>query len=123
METYDAEDMVNQRFGRPEYRKKGAVVIGPAGENLVSFALIENDHWRSAGRTGLGAVMGSKRIKAILFQGNHERLHFDEQGVKEYAKTFLKTFRGHGATNAYRTLGTPMLVKMTNTVCAFPTQY
>jgi aldehyde:ferredoxin oxidoreductase len=123
MESYKAEDAVNERFGRPQYRKSGAVVIGPAGENLVTFAVIENDYWRSAGRTGVGAVMGSKKLKAILFQGNRKRLHFDQQGVKEFTNAFFNIFKEHGATNAYRTLGTPMLVKMTNTAGAFPTRY
>jgi aldehyde:ferredoxin oxidoreductase len=123
METYEAEDAVKGRLGQPQYRKKGAVVIGPAGENLVSFAVIENDYWRSAGRTGIGAVMGSKKLKAILFQGNCTRTQYDERGVIEFTKTFFNTFKAHGTTNAYRTLGTPMLVKMTNTAGAFPTRY
>ncbi len=39
--------------------------IGPAGENLVRYAAIMNNKHRAAGRTGMGAVMGSKRLKAI----------------------------------------------------------
>ena len=123
METYGAEKAVNERFGLSQYRKKGAVVIGPAGENLVRFAVIGNDYWRCAGRTGVGAVMGSKKLKAILFQGNCARTQFDERGVKKFTKMFFNTFKGHAATHAYRTLGTPMLVKTTNGVGAFPTRY
>ena len=123
METYAAEDAVNERFAKSEYRKKGAVVIGPAGENLVRFAVVENDYWRSAGRTGAGAVMGSKKIKGILFTGNCKRPHKDESAVKEFSKNFMAEFKDHAAANAYKTLGTPMLVKMTNTAGAFPTRY
>ena len=67
METYAAEDALMKRFGRAKdgYRRKGAVVIGPAGERLVRFAVIENDYWRSAGRTGVGTVMGAKQVKGI----------------------------------------------------------
>jgi aldehyde:ferredoxin oxidoreductase len=78
MESYEAEDAINERFARDEYRKKGALAIGPASENLVRFGCIKNDYWRSAGRTGAGTVMGSKKIKGILFTGNRKRPHADE---------------------------------------------
>ena len=44
-------------------------MIGPAGESLIPFASILTDHGRMAGRTGMGAVMGSKNIKAIAVKG------------------------------------------------------
>jgi aldehyde:ferredoxin oxidoreductase len=123
METYAAEDAVRERFGRPEYRKKGAVVIGPAAENLVRFAVVENDYWRSAGRTGAGTVMGSKKLKGILFTGDRKRPQADPDGIKQFAKGFIDAYREHPAAQAYKNLGTPMLVKMTNTAGAFPTRY
>ena len=123
METYAAEDAVNQRFTKSEYRKKGAVVVGPAAENLIRFSVVENDYWRSAGRTGAGTVMGSKKLKGILFTGNRKRAHADESAVKEFSKNFMKEFKDHPAVDAYKTLGTPMLVKATNAVGAFPTRY
>jgi len=123
METYGAEDAIKERFGREEYRKKGALVIGPAAENLVRFGCIKNDTWRSAGRTGAGTVMGAKKIKGMLFTGNRKRPQADEAAVKEFSKSFMAEFKDHAAANAYRTLGTPMLVKMTNTAGAFPNRY
>ncbi len=123
METYAAEDAVIERFARSQYRKKGAVVIGPAGENLIRFAVVENDYWRSAGRTGAGAVMGSKKLKGILFTGDRKRPHADEKAVKEFSKSFMAEFKDHPASHAYKTYGTPMLVKATNAVGAFPTRY
>ena len=57
-DTYETEDTIRREVG---VKDAGIVVIGPAGENLVRFACIENDYFRSAGRTGVGAVMGSKR--------------------------------------------------------------
>jgi aldehyde:ferredoxin oxidoreductase len=122
-ETYGVEDAINERFAREEYRKKGALVIGPAAENLVRFGCIKNDYWRSAGRTGAGTVMGSKKIKGILFTGNRKRPQADEAAVKAFSKNFMAEFKDHAAANAYRTLGTPMLVKMTNTAGAFPNRY
>ena len=122
-ETYGAEDAINEGFAREEYRKKGALVIGPASENLVRFGCIKNDYWRSAGRTGAGTVLGSKKIKGILFTGNRKRPQADEAAVKVFSKSFRAEFKDHAAANAYRTLGTPMLVKMTNTAGAFPNRY
>jgi len=123
LETYGVEDAIKERFAREEYRKRGALVIGPAAENLVRFGCIKNDYWRSAGRTGAGTVLGSKMIKGILFTGNRRRPHADEAAVKEFSKNFMAEFKDHAASNAYRTLGTPMLVKMTNTAGAFPNRY
>ncbi|MGQ9719999.1 MAG: aldehyde ferredoxin oxidoreductase family protein [Candidatus Jordarchaeum sp.] len=45
------------------------MAIGPAGENLVKFACITSDYGRNAGRTGMGAIMGSKKVKAIVVRG------------------------------------------------------
>jgi aldehyde:ferredoxin oxidoreductase len=123
METYAAEDALNERFARAEYRKKGAVVVGPAAEKQIRFAVVENDYWRSAGRTGAGTVMGSKNLKGILFTGNRKRAHADESAVKEFCKNFMKEFKDHAAAQAYKSLGTPMLVKVTNQAGAFPTRY
>ena len=123
LETYAAEDAVNERFAHSEYRKKGAVVVGPAAENLIRFAVVENDYWRSAGRTGAGTVMGSKKLKGVLFTGDRKRPHADESAIKEFSKNFMKEFKDHPAAEAYKTLGTPMLVKTTNLAGAFPTRY
>ena len=125
METYQAEDTVKERFGKKDDRdpRTGAIVIGPAGENLVRFAVIENDHWRSAGRTGVGTVMGSKRLKAVLFQGDRRRTFYDEKGVRALSKELGEMSRGHAGVKAYRTLGTPMMVKIVNQAGAFPTRY
>jgi aldehyde:ferredoxin oxidoreductase len=64
--TWEAEDAIREESGVPD-----AVVasIGPAGERLVRFACIINDRHRAAGRSGVGAVMGSKNLKAIAVRG------------------------------------------------------
>ena len=57
--------------------------IGPAGEKLVRIASLMNDRGRAAGRRGLGAVMGSKRLKAITVQGSHPPEVYDEEMLSE----------------------------------------
>jgi aldehyde:ferredoxin oxidoreductase len=124
-DTFRTEDEAKKRFAVPKtgYRKPGAVVIGPAGEKLLRFALIENDKWRSAGRGGVGAVMGSKLLKAVVFQGDRKRAHFDPQGVAEYCKAFAKAGVDNPGVKAYKSLGTTMMVAIMNKAQAFPTRY
>ncbi|MFO7989314.1 MAG: aldehyde ferredoxin oxidoreductase family protein [Thermodesulfobacteriota bacterium] len=119
-DTYDTEDAVKALCGRKD---AAALVIGPAGENLVKYAVIENDYWRSAGRTGMGAVMGSKNIKALVFHGEKRRSFHDPDAMKQYAKTMAKDLNQHPATRTYRTQGTPVMVDGLNRAGAFPARY
>ncbi|MFO7459158.1 MAG: aldehyde ferredoxin oxidoreductase family protein [Desulfatiglandales bacterium] len=124
-DTYRTEEEARKRFAIPGkgFKKPGAVVIGPAGENLVRFAVIENDLWRSAGRTGSGAVMGAKKVKAVVFQGDRRRALADPQGAADYAKAFSKRNVEHPGVKAYKSLGTTMMVTIMNRVQAFPAKY
>ncbi len=122
MNTYETEDTVNEKFGNGS-TKSGAVVIGPAGENLVRFAVIENDYWRSAGRTGVGTVMGSKNLKAIVFKGNRKRPLFNEKQVRTFSKELAAESKNNPVVQAYKNMGTPMMVESVNKIKAFPTRY
>jgi aldehyde:ferredoxin oxidoreductase len=64
--VFDTEDEIRRETGVSDCSVAG---IGPAGENLVRFAAIVNDKFRAAGRSGVGAVMGSKHLKAIAVRG------------------------------------------------------
>lgn len=125
MDTFETEDTVNQKFGATDRKagKSGAVVIGPAAENLVRFAVIENDYWRSAGRTGMGTVMGSKNLKAIVFRGDKKRPLIDNQQVKAFAKQTAATTKDHPVVRNYKAVGTPGMVEIINRAKAFPTRY
>lgn len=63
---YETQNAIREEMGNKRVR---VACIGPAGENLVLFAGVMNDHGRAAARTGLGAVMGSKKLKAIAVSG------------------------------------------------------
>ena len=124
METYAAEDAVMERFAAPSgYKRKGAVVIGPAAENLVVFGVIENDYWRSAGRTGVGTILGSKKIKGIAFYGDKKRVSFSSDEVKKLTKRITAEGKTNPGVKAYKSFGTPMMVDMLNNAKAFPTRY
>ncbi len=124
-ETYDTEKAVIERYAdnASGFDRPGAVVIGPAAENRVRFAVIKNDFWRSAGRTGVGTVLGAKNVKALLFQGDRKRSVFDPERVNQLAKGFAKEAKDHPAVQAYKSLGTPQMVKIMNAANAFPTGY
>ena len=119
-DTYFSEDEVLQRSNK---KGAGALVIGPAGENLVRYAVIENDYWRSLGRTGVGTVMGSKKMKAVVFHGEKKKEVAYPDRIESFAKdTFERSKESPGVQN-YRRLGTPMLVAMNNAVGGFPSKY
>ena len=78
LRTLEAQEAIQEELGDPGVR---VAQIGPAGEKLVRFACVINDLDAAAGRTGLGAVMGSKNLKAVAARG-HQRLSLaDPQGV------------------------------------------
>lgn len=124
-ETYDTEKAVIERYAdnASGFDRPGAIVIGPAAENRVRFAVIKNDYWRSAGRTGVGTVLGTKNVKALLFQGDRKRSVSDPERVKRLATAFAKQVKDHPAVKAYKSLGTPQMVKIMNAANAFPTGY
>ncbi len=95
--------------------------IGPAGENLVRFAGIANDGGRQAGRTGPGAVMGSKNLKAIAVRG-HNRVSFAEPEILDEIRADLSRRSLGDATEKYRTLGTMANVSVFNRLGALPTR-
>jgi len=120
LDTFQAEDKILKEVGQP---KAQAVVIGPAGENLVRFACIVNNHWRCAGRCGLGAIMGSKKLKAVVFHGKAKCQLADEKMLDSYVKDLIKVGRENPAVKMYQKYGTPMQVAVMNKAGAFPTQY
>ncbi|MBW1646344.1 MAG: aldehyde:ferredoxin oxidoreductase, partial [Deltaproteobacteria bacterium] len=124
LDTYATEGRLRARCADDAPgRRQGAVVIGPAGENLVRFAVIENDYWRSAGRTGLGAVMGAKKLKGIFFSGDRRRPLADPEGTAAWSKKLARENRDQAGVLAYKKMGTPMMVKIMNQAGAFPSRY
>ncbi len=130
MECYQAEEEALKRFSGEQSglalgpkAKTGAVVIGPAGEALVRFAMIANDFWRCAGRAGTGAVMGSKKVKAVVFTGTARREPADPKGMRAYAAAFAKEGVENKGVKAYKAYGTTMMVALMNAAGAFPAKY
>jgi aldehyde:ferredoxin oxidoreductase len=103
-------------------KKKHHAVIGPAGENRVLFAGIVSGE-RIAGRTGVGAVMGSKRLKAITVSGSRKLEMDDPEKFKEYTKEVRELFREHPVLGtSMRRYGTANIVNTTNGRNIIPTR-
>lgn len=85
-DTYEAEQLIREEL---QNSRISVAVIGPAGEKLVSIAGIFNDRHDAAARMGLGAVMGSKRLKAIVVTGSGKIPVRHRQVLKELVKNYL----------------------------------
>jgi aldehyde:ferredoxin oxidoreductase len=89
------------------HKNAGIARIGIAGENLVKYASIIVDHHRAAGRTGQGAVMGSKKLKAIVIHGTDRKVPVaDEEGMREYASELNEDKKEDPSFRMYSDLGT-----------------
>ena len=82
MDTLETEKILKVRYGE----RSSTACIGPAGERLSLMASISNESGRQAGRGGMGAVMGSKRLKAVVLQGNARVEVSDLEEVKRLSK-------------------------------------
>ncbi len=114
----EAEEIIREDLGDFYIR---VAAIGVAGEKLARVACIMNDVTRAAGRTGLGAVMGSKNLKAIAVRGTKDVKVAKPDEFIEYVKEMHERMKGP-ATAKYRTLGTPMNVLVHNSLGALPTR-
>ncbi|TEB08411.1 putative oxidoreductase YdhV [Pelotomaculum schinkii] len=97
--------------------------IGPAGERLVKFATVMNDKHRAAGRSGLGAVMGSKNLKAVVVRGTKSIQVADPGEFKKACWDARRKLKEHPVTGVgLGTYGTQILVNILNQSGALPTK-
>lgn len=95
--------------------------IGPAGENLAYMACIVNDEHRAAGRTGLGAVMGSKKLKAIVVSGEEKVPVAEPKRFAEVSRRCLDAMKNNPVTGVgLPTYGTAILINIVNTAGGLP---
>ena len=97
--------------------------IGKAGENQISMACVINELAHANGRTGMGAVMGSKNLKAVVARGDSKSLEFaDPEEVKALSKWHVKAIKDHPGHQAFNAHGTSMLVEAVNGGGMLPTR-
>ena len=97
--------------------------IGPAGENLVRFACVINDKYRAAGRSGVGAVMGSKNLKAIAVRGHGSLTVADPKEFMAAVSRVFLSLKKHPATGInFPTYGTGVMMHLMNENGMLPTR-
>lgn len=97
--------------------------IGPAGEKLVRFACIINDKHRAAGRSGVGAVMGSKNLKAVAVKGSGSVTVADKEAFRKATLDGFQKIKGSPITSqGLPTYGTAVLINVINQHGIFPTR-
>ena len=132
IELLDAQEylgMMSEAMDAALKEKHGAEAsvlnIGPAGEKKVLMAAIMNDKDRAAGRSGVGAVMGSKKLKAIVVKASRRNLDniADVDALKAATKRAMDVLMANPVTSSgLRQLGTAILVNIINNVGSLPTR-
>ena len=115
--TYEVEETLKK-----QYEKSEVCSIGPAGENLVTYANIMTDRTHMAGRGGTGAVMGSKNLKAVVAWGTHKIEAVESERFKKLSRAFRKKVRENPGVKRRHEIGTVMWVKMANDAGFLPTR-
>jgi len=115
--TFETEEAIREELGDDQVR---SATIGPAGEKLVLFANVTNDG-RQAGRTGHGAVWGSKKLKALSVRGTHGVRVADPKTLIKLSFDITETAQGP-FTQKYRILGTSSNVLNLNRLGLLPTR-
>lgn len=117
-DVYETTSIIKAEFGDNQAK---VLTIGPAGENLSLMASVMNDLYRAAGRNGVGAVMGSKNIKAIIVRGTGKLEHAELDTVNVVLADVFKNIQENGVTGqGLPTYGTAVLVNIINENGVYP---
>jgi aldehyde:ferredoxin oxidoreductase len=114
--TYDTMDWLYKKYGKAA----GILTIGQGGENKVLYAVIRSMEGRSGGRPGIGAVMGSKNLKAIVVKGTKDIPMADPAGMKELGAGDLKKVGEIDKKTGWSIQGTTGVLSWCNEVAALP---
>ena len=110
LDTYETIGKLKQRHANNQRAR--VLAIGPAGERMVRFAAVANDRAHYLGRTGMGAVMGSKNLKAIVVRGTGKIPVADEDVYRPARKSALAAVRESMICGSFHDLGTAAAMDM-----------
>ena len=119
-DTYETQDAVKQELEQPSAR---VAVIGPAAENGVLYAGIFCDHGRTAGRAGMGTVMGSKNLKAIAVRGSNKPPLADPTRYAELRSQMNRALKEDNQANVLHDVGTAGVANYSEYIGAMPSRY
>lgn len=109
-DTIEAMDLLHQAHGRGSQ----SLLIGPAGENLVKFAAIRHGVKNTAARTGLGCLMGAKRLKAVVVKGHRPPSVNHPEEMAAYTQKLRQRLKGTRTSEVLHSHGTPVLYDLHN---------
>ncbi|MEM0361880.1 MAG: aldehyde ferredoxin oxidoreductase family protein [Sulfolobales archaeon] len=115
--TWETELRITKRYGGDV----AVMSIGPAGENLVKYATIVSEFGRSGGRPGMGAVMGSKKVKALAIKGTRDVPIYDPEGFKRACDEAYKHIKGDANYEFWIRQGTMSTISWANENSCLPT--
>ena len=115
--TWETVDGIREALGDPGLH---VLSIGPAGERLVRGACVIQDKGRAFGRGGLGAVMGSKNLKAVVVKGTHPVRVADRARFMAAVAKSRKMFKGLKVTDNFHKYGTLGIMQGKQAVCGIP---
>lgn len=118
--TFETQAIIKEELGDPRVR---VACIGPAGENQVLLANIIHDHARAAGRGGMGAVMGSKNLKAVAVRGHGQIPVADEERLKELGREVIEIFKDDFLSDVLHETGTACAMDQLNYLGSLPSHY
>ena len=114
----EAEGLIKERLGTHDVK---VAVIGPAGENRVRFACVNADWSRNAGRAGMGAILGSKNLKAVVVRGNRDLPIHDLEGLVAEAEKAYAYMRNHKYFKMWQREGLMMVMEYASAAGILPT--
>lgn len=117
MGSFETERRLREKHGK----SIGVLTIGQGGENLVRYATIVSQEGRSGGRPGIGAVMGSKKLKAIAIEGKKEIQLADEKKLKELGQEGYRSVLSRSNYKFWKRQGTMATVEWCQANCVLPT--
>jgi aldehyde:ferredoxin oxidoreductase len=116
--SYETEDWIMEEHGQAS----GVLIIGQSGENLCNMATIVAQKGRAGGRPAMGAVMGSKNLKAAVFNGTKEIPAFDPEKLKQLGKDAFSEIPKKDAFKFWKRVGTMQAADMMQVAGALPTR-
>ncbi len=118
LDTFAAVEKIREELGDISVK---TACIGPAGEKMVSFALINCEYNRHAGRAGTGAVMGSKNLKAVVLRGSKPVIPADAEAFSAAVDQAYKELAEDETIASFTTDGTPASIDFANDEQLLPT--
>jgi len=115
--TFEVQDILEKKHGR----NSGILLIGPAGENLIRISTVMSQKGRAGGRPGMGAVMGSKKLKALVIKGTGNVSNFDDNKLRELGKNGYEEIKGKESYDFWMRQGTMQAFDWCNENACLPT--